>query len=76
MSSRIRTSLTKYAPHMRDPQPEDAYRAKKEAWQRYGLLMVDPGEDLNWDGTYELRETLKALGNRLYGKRKTNNGKP
>ena len=64
-----RTSLTRFAGQMREPQPEDAYRAKKEAWQRHGILMVDPTNDLNWDGTYELKETLKALGNRLYGKR-------
>lgn len=66
-----RTSLTRYAGQMREPKPEDAHRAKKEAWQKYGILMVDPVNDIMWDGTYELKETLKALGNRLYGKRKS-----
>ncbi|WP_417615331.1 hypothetical protein [Parasphingorhabdus sp.] len=66
-----RTSLTRFAGQMREPDPDGAYRAKKEAWQRHGILMVDPVNDLNWDGTYELKETLKALGNRLYGKRKS-----
>jgi hypothetical protein len=66
-----RTSLTRYAGQMRDPDPNGAHRAKKEAWQQYGILMVDPVNDIMWDGTYELKETLKALGNRLYGKRKS-----
>lgn len=66
----MRTSLSRFAPVMRKPDPERAYQAKKEAWQEHGILMVDPANDINWDGTYEIKQTLKNLGDRLYGKRK------
>lgn len=65
-----RTSLTRFAGQMREPDPTGIYRAKKEAWHDHGLLVVDPKNDLCWDGTYELENTLTNLGNRLYGKRK------
>lgn len=70
-----RTSLTKFTPQMREPDPANAARAKREAWQQHGLIMIDPDKDITWDGAYEIRETFKATANRLYGKRKTTNGK-
>lgn len=71
----MRSSLTAYAASMREPDPMDAYRTKKKAWQDHGIVMIDPDKDINWDGGYSEREMLKALANRLYGKRKLPNGK-
>jgi hypothetical protein len=59
-----RTSLTRFAPSMRDPDPDGPAKAARQAWQEHGILTVLPGQVHGLD-----REFVTALGNRLWGKR-------
>lgn len=59
-----RTSLTRFAPQMRDPDPDGPTHAAKRAWHEYGILTILPGQLHGLD-----RDFADALGNRLWGKR-------
>lgn len=61
---RSRTSLTRFAASMRDPDPDGARNAARTAWIDHGILVVMPGQ-LHGLG----REFVTALGNRLWGNR-------
>lgn len=67
MSDIHRTSLTRYAASMRDPDPDGARRLAKELWHRDGsiVLMADQINRMSWQD----RELVRALAARLYGER-------
>ena len=49
------------------PVPIDAEAVKREGWNRQGILVVSRDDTrLDW----VQRETVKQIGNRLYGERK------
>lgn len=68
MSERSRTSLTRYAPMMRDPDPDGARRMAARKFHEDGtvILLPDSIARLNWQD----RELVKAIAEKLYGKRK------
>ncbi|WP_260927401.1 hypothetical protein [Novosphingobium sp. 9] len=61
---RSRTSLTRYAPQMRDADPQGPRRAAKEAWLRHGIVVIQPGDVSGMD-----RELVEAIARRLHGAR-------
>lgn len=63
-----RSSLGRHAAMMRDPDPQEAFLAKKRAWHEHGLAVFNPDDDFVQDGDYSNRELIRALANRLYGK--------
>lgn len=62
-----RGSLTRYAPLMRDPDPNGAQALAKQKWHADGSIVLLPCqiEKLDWQD----RELLNAIGARLYGPR-------
>ena len=60
-------SLTRYAPLMREPDPNGAHRLAKRHWHEQGAVTFLPDQiaRMNWQD----RELLKALAARHYGKR-------
>lgn len=57
-------SLNRFLPNTR----ETAEETKRRVWQQHGMLVVDVDKvQTSWD----VRETLKSLGEKLYGRRKT-----
>lgn len=61
-----RTSLTRFAPLMRDPDPQGHRRAAKALWHEMGIVVIMPGDCDRLD-----RDFVEAVANRLYGKRET-----
>lgn len=59
-----RTSLTRFAGSMRDPDPNGTRKAARELWHEHGIVVVLPGQLHGLD-----REFAQALGNRLWGKK-------
>ena len=59
-----RTSLTPFAASMRDPDPDGARRAARQAWLDHGIVVIMPGDCTGLD-----REFVAAVANRIYGKR-------
>lgn len=62
------TSLTRYAPLMREPDPKGASNAAKEAWLEHGIVVLFP-EQLKQMGGLE-RQLVEAVADKHYGKRK------
>lgn len=62
-----RTSLTRYAPLMRDPDPDGAHKLAARQWHENGSIVLLPEsiERLEWQD----RELVKAIAARLYGQR-------
>lgn len=61
-------SLSRYLPHTR----ETAEETKARAWREYGMLVVSVDHpNLTWD----TRETLRQLGDRMYGKRRADDSR-
>jgi hypothetical protein len=61
------TSLTRYAPAMRDADPCGAHRLAKRHWHETGAVTFLPDQiaKMGWQD----RELLNAIATRLYGKR-------
>lgn len=60
-------SLARYYPNTR----ETAEETKARAWRDYGMLVVSVDHpSLTWD----VREALRQLGNRLYGEPRNTGG--
>lgn len=60
-------SLARYLPNTR----ETAEETKRRAWREHGMLVVSIDHpNLTWDA----RELLQQLGNRLYGGRQKGHG--
>lgn len=67
-----RTSLTRYAATMRDPDPKGAHKLAARQWHEAGAIVLLPEsiERLDWQD----RELVRAIAAKLYGPRegKTN----
>lgn len=63
------TSLTKFAASMRDPDPDGARKAARQAWHEHGICVVFSGDCEKLDQMF-----IEAIANRLYGPRKQKNG--
>lgn len=61
------TSLTRFAPLMREPDPAGARRAAKQLYDERGILVIFP-DDVR-DGKID-QMWIEAIGKRLYGGRK------
>lgn len=63
-----RTSLTRHAPMMRDPDPDGPRRAAREAWHQHGAVVLTGVQvaALDWQD----RELVRAIAVRLHGPRK------
>lgn len=61
------TSLTRYAPQMREADPNGARRIAKQKWHATGaiVLLPDQIDRLGWQD----RELVKAIAARIYGTR-------
>lgn len=64
---RSRTSLTPYAPLMRDPDENGAHKLAARKWHEDGTLIVrrESLDRMDWQD----RDLLNAIGARLYGPR-------
>lgn len=62
-----RTSLTRHAPQMRDPDPEGARRLAAEMWHRDGSIVILADDKAQLDRLD--REYLDAICSKRYGKR-------
>ena len=62
---RSRTSLTAYAPSMRDPDPAGQREAARKLWHLAGIITIFPGDCEKID-----REYFEAVATRIYGRRK------
>lgn len=64
---RGRTSLTRYAPMMREPDPRGAHRLAAAMWHNEGTVIIraESIERLDWQD----RELVKAIAAKLYGPR-------
>lgn len=67
MSGINRTSLTRYAAMMRDPDEDGARRMAARKWHEDGtiILLPDSIERMNWQD----REYVRALAGKIYGRR-------
>lgn len=64
---RGRTSLTPYAPRMRDPDPQGAHRLAARKWHEDGSIVLLPQSIARLDPLD--RELVQAIAAKLYGKR-------
>lgn len=64
---RSRTSLTRYAPLMADPDPKGAHKLAAAMWHAEGavILRAESIERLDWQD----RELVRAIATKLYGPR-------
>jgi hypothetical protein len=62
-----RGNLSRYAPLMRDADPNGAHRLAKRHWHQSGAVTFLPDQiaRMSWQD----RELLKAIATRIYGKR-------
>lgn len=67
MTDISRTSLTKYAPQMRDADPAGAHRLAARKWHEDGSVVILPESKARLDRLD--RELLDAICTKLYGKR-------
>lgn len=65
-----RTSLTKYAPSMRDPDPDGAHKLAARMWHEQGHVAFrrETLERLPWQD----RELIEQLATRIFGPREQN----
>lgn len=63
-----RSSLTRYAPLMRDPDPNGPHALAMRKWHEDGSIVLLPCQIAKLD--WQDRELLNAIGARLYGPRK------
>jgi hypothetical protein len=69
MSDRGRTSLTRYAPLMRDVDESGPHRLAARKWHEDGSIVLLPEsiERLDWQD----RELVRGIAARIYGQRET-----
>lgn len=62
-----RSSLTRYAPIMRETDPNGAHRIAKRKWHDTGAIVLLPDQikRLAWQD----RELVRAIATRIYGPR-------
>lgn len=60
-----RTSLTRFARSMRDPDPAGARRAAQQLYDDHGILVIFPEDCQRVDSMW-----IDAIGRRLYGARR------
>lgn len=62
-----RTSLTRYAPGMQDPDPNGARKVAAEQWHKTGaiVLLPDSIERLPWQD----RDLVRGIAAKIYGQR-------
>lgn len=62
-----RSSLTRYAPLMRDPDPDGAHKLAARQWHENGSIVLLPESiaELSWED----RALVQAIAARLYGQR-------
>jgi hypothetical protein len=65
-----RTSLTRYAPLMRETDPNGAHRIAKQQWHDIGAIVLLPDQikRLAWQD----RDLLNGIAAKLYGPRQEN----
>lgn len=65
--TQLRTSLTRHAGAMRDPDPAGPDRFAREAWHRHGSVVItaDRLRQLDWRD----RELLTSIATKEYGPR-------
>lgn len=65
------TSLTRYAPQMRDPDPQGAHRLAARKWHDDGTVVLLPASiaRLSWQD----RELVEQIATKLYGPRQETN---
>ena len=61
----VRSSLAPHAASMREPDPDAARRAAREAWHRSGIVLINPEWLPNWVD----RKQLEGLAVRVHGRR-------
>jgi hypothetical protein len=61
----LRSSLGPIAPLGRDPDPLRARAAAREAWQRHGLILINP----DWLASWTDRKQAELLAEALHGRR-------
>lgn len=64
-----KTSLTRFAPLMRDPDPERSFATAKEAFHKEGIVLItlkDMEDRHGWSAARQLRN----LGEQYFGKLK------
>lgn len=62
-----RTSLTRFAPLMNDPDPNGASKAARDAWIRHGIVVIFPNQLKAMEGLE--RQLICAIADKNYGKR-------
>lgn len=65
--SRSRTSLTPYAPMMREPDEQGPHRLAARKWHENGAIVLLPEsiERLDWQD----RQLVRSIAAKLYGQR-------
>lgn len=66
---RGQTSLTRYAPLMRDPDPKGAHRLAAAMWHSEGTAIIRAESLARMD--WQDRELITAIMTKLYGPRET-----
>ncbi len=67
---RGRTSLTAFAPLMRDPDPAAISKIGALLWHQFGIVCVDPAKFKSWAD----QKQAELLGAQAYGERKKGDG--
>lgn len=67
MNDRSRTSLTRYAPMMRDPSPEDSFRACRDAFHKEGVVCISL-KDMEAKHGWAAARNLRNLAEQYFGK--------
>lgn len=67
-----RTSLTRYARQMQDPDPNGAHKLAARQWHDTGAVVILPAsiDRLDWQD----RELVRAIATKLYGPRDSRDG--
>ena len=65
IDQRGRTSLTRFAAAMRDPDPEGPRRAARDLWHRSGVIVIFPDDNLPGLA----RMAVEGIAITRYGKR-------
>lgn len=66
----MRSTLAPYAAAMREPDPNAARRAAREAWHATGLVLINP----EWLHGWTDRKQLELLAEKVHGPRQGGSG--
>jgi len=64
--TKMRSSLAATAALAREPDPNAARRAARDAWHRDGLILINTG----WLSSWPDRKQAELLAEKVHGKRK------